>query len=64
MVNLNVLTYTGNRESLILRDGRPVSVSGDICNGSMVRQLFDEYRPEAIMNFAVMSAVRLTSRAS
>ncbi|NEZ04115.1 NAD-dependent epimerase/dehydratase family protein [Wenzhouxiangella sp. XN201] len=52
VVNLDVLTYTGNRETLILRDDRHVFVRGDICNVPLVRKMLDEHRPEAIVHFA------------
>lgn len=58
VVNLDLLTYAGNRESLAgLPDGRHVLVEGDICDGPLVRRLLDEHRPEAIVHFAAESHV-------
>ncbi len=58
VVNLDLLTYAGNRESLDgLPDGRHEFVHGDICDGALVRRLFDEYRPDAVIHFAAESHV-------
>ena len=59
LVNLDKLTYAGNLDSLadVLDDPRHVFVQGDICDGPMVRQLLEEFRPWAIVNFAAESHV-------
>ncbi|RFF27838.1 MULTISPECIES: dTDP-glucose 4,6-dehydratase [unclassified Wenzhouxiangella] len=58
VVNLDLLTYAGNRESLAgLPDDRHVFVEGDICDGPLVRRLLDEHRPDAIVHFAAESHV-------
>lgn len=58
VVNLDLLTYAGNPESLEgLPEERHVFVHGDICDGALVRRLLEEYRPEAIVHFAAESHV-------
>lgn len=58
VINLDLLTYAGNRESLAgLPEDRHVFVHGDICDGSLVRQLLEEHRPDAIVHFAAESHV-------
>ncbi|WP_376691573.1 dTDP-glucose 4,6-dehydratase [Wenzhouxiangella sp. EGI_FJ10409] len=58
VINLDLLTYAGNRESLDgLPDERHVFVEGDICDGPLVRRLLDEHRPDAIVHFAAESHV-------
>ncbi len=58
VINLDLLTYAGNRESLEgLPADRHMFVEGDICDGSLVARLFDEHRPDAIVHFAAESHV-------
>jgi len=58
VVNLDLLTYAGNRDSLEgLPADRHVFVRGDICNGPLLRQQLDEHRPDAIVHFAAESHV-------
>jgi dTDP-glucose 4,6-dehydratase len=58
VINLDLLTYAGNVESLTgLPEDRHVFVQGDICDGSLVRQLLEEHRPDAIVHFAAESHV-------
>ncbi|RFF30075.1 dTDP-glucose 4,6-dehydratase [Wenzhouxiangella sediminis] len=58
VVNLDLLTYAGNRESLEgLPSERHVFVEGDICDGPLVARLLDEHRPDAIVHFAAESHV-------
>ena len=58
VVNLDLLTYAGNRESLTgLPDDRHVFVEGDICDGLLVKRLLDEHRPDALVHFAAESHV-------
>jgi dTDP-glucose 4,6-dehydratase len=58
-VNLDKLTYAGNLENLadVLGHERHRFVHGDICDGTLVRRLLDEYRTCAIVNFAAESHV-------
>jgi len=59
VVNLDKLTYAGNLENLadVLGHERHRFVHGDICDGTLVRRLLDEYRTCAIVNFAAESHV-------
>lgn len=58
VVNLDLLTYAGNRESLAgLPADRHVFVEGDICDGPLVERLLDAHRPDAIVHFAAESHV-------
>jgi dTDP-glucose 4,6-dehydratase len=59
VVNLDKLTYAGNRASLAgLDDERThVFVQGDIGDAELVSRLLEQYRPWAILNFAAESHV-------
>jgi dTDP-glucose 4,6-dehydratase len=58
IINLDKLTYAGNPESLNLEDhDRYRFVHGDIGDQKLVRQLLEEHRPTAIVNFAAESHV-------
>jgi dTDP-glucose 4,6-dehydratase len=59
VVNLDALTYAGNRESLASLDGdaRHVFVQGDICDRPLVDRLLAEHQPRAIVHFAAESHV-------
>ncbi len=59
VVNLDALTYAGNRDTLASLDGNPdhVFVHGDIGDRELVAKLLDEHRPDAIVNFAAESHV-------
>ena len=59
VVNLDKLTYAGNRENLaaLEADARHVFVQGDIANTSLVAQLLAQHRPRAVLNFAAESHV-------
>jgi dTDP-glucose 4,6-dehydratase len=59
VVNLDALTYAGNRESLRSLDGdaRHVFVHGDICDRALLDRLLAEHRPRAIVHFAAESHV-------
>src|SRR5215216_5642200 len=59
VVNLDALTYAGNRESLRMLDGdaRHVFVHGDICDRPLLDRLLAEHRPRAIVHFAAESHV-------
>ncbi len=59
IVNLDKLTYAGNLANLdFLRDdGRHIFIHGDIGDSNLVAQLFKEYQPRAILNFAAESHV-------
>ncbi len=59
IVNLDKLTYAGNLENLseFLEHPNHRFVKGDICDGMLVEKIIDEYRIEAIVNFAAESHV-------
>ncbi len=59
VVNLDKLTYAGNRETLASLQGNPhhVFVQGDIGDADLVSRLLAEHRPRAVVNFAAESHV-------
>ena len=59
IVNLDALTYAGNRENLapLSGDARHVFVHGDICDRPLLDRLFAEHRPRAVVHFAAESHV-------
>jgi len=59
VLNLDKLTYAGNRESLESLQGerRHLFVQGDIGDRALVERLLSEHRPRAIVNFAAESHV-------
>jgi dTDP-glucose 4,6-dehydratase len=59
VVNLDLLTYAGNRGNLSSLDGNPrhIFVQGDICNAELVASLLSKHRPHAIVHFAAESHV-------
>jgi len=59
VINLDLLTYAGNLDTLSALDGDPrhVFVQGDIGDAELVQQLLARYTPSAIVNFAAESHV-------
>ncbi len=59
VMNLDKLTYAGNRENLAELAGNPayVFVQGDIGNKDLVDRLLHQHRPRAVINFAAESHV-------
>lgn len=59
VVNLDKLTYAGNRESLrpLDNDPRHAFVQGDIADFEAVSRLLRQYQPSAILHFAAESHV-------
>lgn len=59
VVNLDLLTYAGNRRNLqsIEQHPRHLFVHGDICNEALVGSLLREHKPRAILHFAAESHV-------
>ena len=57
VINLDALTYAGNRDSLASLDDDPrhLLVVGDIGDSSLVRGLLEQHRPRAVLNFAAES---------
>ena len=59
IVNLDKLTYAGNLENLsdFLEHQNHKFIKGDICDGSLIEKIIDEYRIQIIINFAAESHV-------
>jgi dTDP-glucose 4,6-dehydratase len=59
VVNLDKLTYAGNPENLatVAKNSDYTFVHGDICDGELVKQLLERYKPRAIVHFAAESHV-------
>ena len=59
VINLDKLTYAGNRHNLVTiqNDPRHTLVQGDIGDQTLVPQLLATHRPRAILNFAAESHV-------
>ena len=59
VVNLDALTYAGNRENLASLDGdaRHLFVQGDIRDRPLLDALFARHRPRAVIHFAAESHV-------
>lgn len=59
VINLDALTYAGNPENLwdIEHDERYRFVRGDIADAALVNAIFDEERPDIVINFAAESHV-------
>lgn len=59
VVNLDALTYAGNRSSLagIAHLHRHTFVAGDICDGRLVAELLAAHRPRAIVHLAAETHV-------
>ncbi|TDK66538.1 dTDP-glucose 4,6-dehydratase [Sapientia aquatica] len=59
VINLDALTYAGNRENLNSLDGnsRHVFVEGNIGDSKLVTKLLEQYQPRAVINFAAESHV-------
>ena len=59
IINFDKLTYAGNLENLVPVASNPLYrfVQGDICDATLVHQLVEEEKPDAIMHFAAESHV-------
>ena len=59
VVNVDALTYAGNRANLAALDGDPRHhfVHGDICDRALLERLFAEHRPRAVIHLAAESHV-------
>jgi len=59
VVNLDLLSYAGNRESLepVAADSRHIFVQGDIGDPALLAGLLESHRPRALVNFAAESHV-------
>ncbi|MHC4122645.1 MAG: dTDP-glucose 4,6-dehydratase [Planctomycetota bacterium] len=59
IVNLDKLTYAGNLENLegFLHNPNHKFIKGDICNGSLVEKIINDFKIDSIINFAAESHV-------
>ena len=59
VVCLDKLTYAGNMDNLASaqKSGHFRFVKGDICDRELLKRLFDEVRPDKVVNFAAESHV-------
>ena len=59
VINLDKLTYAGNIKNLksIIDDKRHVFIKGSIADKDILKKIFAEYKPRAILNFAAESHV-------
>lgn len=59
VVNLDLLTYAGNLQSLasVASNEQHIFVQGDIRDTALLESLFSKYRPDALVNFAAESHV-------
>ncbi len=59
IVNLDLLTYAGNLETLKPVEGKPnyKFVKGDIADREFIFRLFEEEKPDVVVNFAAESHV-------
>lgn len=59
VVNLDLLTYAGNLETLasIKQEANHHFIKGDIGDGALVSEVLEKYKPRAIINFAAESHV-------
>ncbi|MGH9428911.1 MAG: GDP-mannose 4,6-dehydratase, partial [Terriglobia bacterium] len=54
VINVDNLTYAGNLETLesVSRSPRHHFERADICDANSIRELFDEYKPDAVVHLA------------
>ena len=59
VLNVDKLTYAGNLDSLKVLDKRPNHrfLRADICDASAMREAFESFRPDRVMNLAAESHV-------
>ncbi|WP_155644314.1 GDP-mannose 4,6-dehydratase, partial [Burkholderia territorii] len=59
VLNVDKLTYAGNRRTLQSLDGNPkhVFVRADICDRAALDAMFAQYKPRALVHFAAESHV-------
>lgn len=59
LINLDSLTYAGNLDNLseIENNKNYVFIKGDICDRGLVEDIFDQYAPNYVINFAAESHV-------
>jgi dTDP-glucose 4,6-dehydratase len=57
IINLDALTYAGNKDSIPAESDDHVFVQGSINDGELLDRLFAEYQPDAVVHFAAESHV-------
>jgi dTDP-glucose 4,6-dehydratase len=59
VMNLDKLTYAGNLESLdcVVQNSRYQFVQGDICDRTLVENLFSDFQPDVVMHLAAETHV-------
>ncbi|MGI8905410.1 MAG: dTDP-glucose 4,6-dehydratase [Candidatus Sumerlaeaceae bacterium] len=59
IINMDALTYAGNLQNLagVSRDSRYTFVKTDITDAAAVNEVFEEHKPEVVLNFAAESHV-------
>ena len=59
IINLDKLTYAGNTENLkeFDNDNRYIFIHGDICDSEIVKEVFQKYKPDYLINFAAETHV-------
>ncbi|MEE8340557.1 MAG: dTDP-glucose 4,6-dehydratase [Candidatus Neomarinimicrobiota bacterium] len=59
IINLDKLTYAGNLENLkdYQNDEKYIFYHGDICNSKIVKEIFQQHKPDFLINFAAESHV-------
>lgn len=58
IINLDLLTYAGNLENLAgIEESRYVFIKGDICNRTLVEEIFSKYNIQNVIHFAAESHV-------
>ena len=59
VVNLDLLTYAGNRANLVSLENNPhhIFIQGNIGDAQLVTQLLQQHKPRAVINFAAESHV-------
>ncbi len=59
VINLDKLTYAGNKENLISIRNNPryIFIKGDIGNSELIAWILSNYKPQAIVNFAAETHV-------
>lgn len=59
VVNIDKLTYAGNPENIkeLIDDERHIFCKDDICNEQRIKEIFQLYKPDYVVNFAAESHV-------
>ena len=57
IINLDALTYAGNRDSIPTESDQHLFVHGSINDSDLLDRVFDQYQPDAVVHFAAESHV-------